>query len=140
MSPDDEFWAVVFEAHWAHHLGQPFGMLAGEKPSAEASTPVGTLTAAAGWCAPYDPEAAVAGDTPATEEPDSFVATLVDSARQNLSNPGEAASAVVLRAAGEPTLLPEQLDCGCSIEVLETGLHQPGCTVLDIPAATEGSP
>lgn len=27
----------------------------------------------------------------------------------------------------------EPLACGCSMDVLETAVHEPGCTVLDVP-------
>lgn len=133
MTAADEFWEVVFEANWAHYLGQSYAVLVDHEPSTEATIPSGTLIAAAGWCAPYDPEAAPVVDTPTTDTPDPFMAAMVETAQRNLRQPGVAQSMVVPGDGQVLTASPEPLACGCSVGVLETAMHEPGCTVLDVP-------
>jgi hypothetical protein len=117
-SADDEFWDLVLEATWRHHMGEPVGALS--VPPEEAASGVigepGTLCAAGGWCAPFDPDRA---------------------ARVEASVKPEATADVI---PDRPDALVPQLACGCPEAVLETGEHEPGCTVLDIPATSEGSP
>jgi hypothetical protein len=93
---------------------------------------------------------------------DPFVSALIERYRRNVAAP-DAMRAVTLlstaelrRAAAEQGVRvaadvtkdelvgiatvggwcapPEPLACGCPMDVLETAAHQPGCTVLDIPA------
>lgn len=109
---DDEFWDVVLEASWRHHMGEPVAEMAfpsEEAASAEVGEP-GVLRAAGGWCAPFDPDRVARGK--ASVEP-QVAAVVVD----------------------RPPVA--RLACGCPEAVLETGVHEPGCIVLDLPTATE---
>lgn len=107
-SADDEFWDVVFEASWRHHMGEPVGEMA--FPSEEAASgqvgEPGVLTAAGGWCAPFDPHRVPVARSVPRAEADS-----------------------VGRAAPEPVV--PQLACGCPESILETGQHEQGCLVLE---------
>jgi hypothetical protein len=98
---DDEFWEVALEVCWRHYLGEPAFVLSvppeeAESASASVNEDGAGLTAAGGWCAPFDPDRGVEFD-----------------------------------------LAIPRLACGCPETVLETGTHEPGCTVLDIPATVE---
>lgn len=88
---------------------------------------------------------------PPVDPSDPFVATLIERAQRRLASPGAANATMVLTAAGgwcapydpdyePPTPAPpkvSRLACGCPEAMLETGRHEPGCTVLDIPATVE---
>lgn len=93
---------------------------------------------------------------------DQFIETLIETARRNIDRPATAiavAPTQIVAAGGwcappppegsSPELayevlrpsvaedvpaLAEQLACGCSVDVLETGSHLPGCAVLNIPS------
>ena len=95
-----------------------------------------------------------------TDASDPFVESLIELAQRNLDRAGAASASMVLTAAGgwcaphppegsapaqaheilrpsvaeEAPAPTEMLACGCSVDVLETGTHLPGCAVLNIPS------
>lgn len=91
--------------------------------------------------------------TAPVDDDDPFISALIETARRNIAPPGAALAVVPvqLTAAGgwcapydpdyePPTPAPPKvprLVCGCPEAMLETGRHEPGCTVLDIPATVE---
>lgn len=54
-------------------------------------------------------------------------------------NPSRADEYVHLTGAGGWCAPPEPLACGCPTGVLETGVHESGCPVLDIPPVAKGA-
>jgi hypothetical protein len=102
---EDEFWDVALEAYWRHHLGLPFLALdlPNEPAKADSDGEPGLLTAAGGWCAPFDPEY-----TP-PRRPTVEVPPPVEVQR--------------------PPEVP-RLACGCPETMLDTGRHQPDCLVV----------
>jgi hypothetical protein len=91
------------------------------------------------------------------EDGDPFIDALIEAARRNVDRPAAAIAVVptqfftaggwcapydpdrasrpnpALPSGVEYELAVPRLACGCTETVLETGTHEPGCTVLDIP-------